>query len=165
MNEQNLFIPPHNTIPPETIAWFPPGWLLILCVVASLMIMVWSVVMVRRYRANYLFRRLALTQLDAIYTNGGTLQDANAVLKRLCLAYFPVSTASTSAQQWLDWLAQSLPPSKRGQFCEALQALQGEIYERDVSYAAEHHAALCLWCKQGLPKMHWLTGRLKLELV
>tara|TARA_R110002110_G_scaffold406421_1_gene626313 strand:+ start:124998 stop:125471 length:474 start_codon:yes stop_codon:yes gene_type:complete len=102
---------------PEAISGWPPApgwWLLALFVAACLALLMWFCV--RRYRANA-YRRNALQQLQRLHQqyNGGNetqrwMAQINALLKRTALQAYPAQNiASSSGQQWIDFLNDTAP--------------------------------------------------------
>ena len=116
MNPQDPLAALHPLREPAAIGWWPlaPGWWVLIALLL-LAIAILSYTLVRRYRANA-YRRLALTQLQAIqerYANSprddkclqNTASDSNALLKSVALRVFPRhDIAALSGEAWMEFL-------------------------------------------------------------
>ena len=103
---------------PEPVSWWPPalGWWILL---ALIMCLVALVIWLNKRRQLFRLRNAAMSELDAIYQTyqkqyNATqfAQELSALLRRICISYFPNSeTAGLAGNAWLEFL-DSLLSSK-----------------------------------------------------
>jgi hypothetical protein len=121
---------------PAPVDWWPPapGWWLLGFLLLALLgaALVW---VLRRHRRRR-YRRLALREVDALYTRWQQhndsqtfLRELNQLLKQAALSAFPASrVAALSGEQWLKFLDSTLP---RPQFDRAQTRVLADIYRAD----------------------------------
>lgn len=117
----------HPLREPTPVGWWPPapGWwfLAALCLALLIAVAVWGW---RRHRRNR-YRRQALTELQALRTNGfpgsEQVQQINAVLKRAALmAYGTTRVAPLGGDEWIRFLDATLPHKR-----QAFAGIDGDI--------------------------------------
>ena len=121
MNPQDPLSALHPLRDPALVGWWPPapGWWLLLGLILLLLIGL-ALFLWRRYRRNA-YRRLALRQLQAIqvqYRQDGDssrfITAVNALLKSVALVAYPRrDVASSSGEEWLEFLNGTLKPAEQ----------------------------------------------------
>lgn len=153
-----VFIPPYNTLTPETIAWFPPSWLLTLIVLLTIGFVLYLIVATYRYRQHIQLRNHARRELANVFLQQDSLQGANQILKRLAIAYYGEHIKPLNGQQWTEFLLHSLG-RHHAPFNPVAELLEASIYREDVAYSQAAHQACLHWVKYGIPRFNWLLCR------
>ena len=162
--QPELFIPPHNTIAPEHIAWFPPSAALSAVIALILLIIGYLALATWRYRQFIQQRQLALAELDACWQARGSLQAANAILKRAVIAYRGAATQSLHNEAWRDFLLAQLPSKHHTRLVPLTEALTAELYRHSIPMTEAHYQALKFWMRHGLAPFSWWRCRGKYEV-
>jgi hypothetical protein len=152
VNPQDPLANLHPLRQPELIGWWPPapGWWMLLgiaIIIVAALVYLW-----RKHRKKNTYRRLALSQLQALRLQFESEEDTsvfiaqvNALLKSVALRAYPrTDVAAKHGAAWRSFLNLSLPPSEELQsdFDEAIyQKHCPSIDVAQVSRSAE------LWIK------------------
>lgn len=138
---------------PEAISWWPLAfgwWILIALFLAVLAIAIWQLL---RYQQGNRYRKLALAELNNLYSNWQSsadtatyLQTANQILKRAVFqANVNSDTSSLSGHQWAEHLNSYTNQSLAEDSCKALAE---SIYMKEPDTNVEKlHLDLCTWLK------------------
>lgn len=153
-----VFIPPHNTIAPETIAWFPPSILLTSLIILVCALIIYFCFAVFKYRQHLQLSLRAQKELHALFDKNAGLLAANNVLKRLAIAYYGEAIKPLNGQAWADFLLTSMG-QKHHAMRETVALLSSVIYYKDIPYNQALHNACLAWTKDGIPKYSWLRCR------
>lgn len=115
---------------PEQISAWPPayGWWLLLALLLALLIA--SFLLIRSKRRHNMARKAAIQELKQIDKHQGSWQsDINALLKRVCVSYFPnENAAGLYGQDWIEFLSDKLPEKAKSPFVATMTAWQKQLY-------------------------------------
>ena len=115
---------------PEQISAWPPayGWWLLLALLLAVLIA--SFLLIRSKRQHNMARKAAIQQLKHIDKHQAAWQsDINALLKRVCVSYFPTENAAgLYGQDWIEFLSDKLPEKAKSPFVETMTAWQKQLY-------------------------------------
>ncbi len=153
-----VFIPPHNTLAPESIAWFPPSWLLSLIVLLLIGLMIYLWLAIKLYRQHIKQRNHARRELEQLLAREGLLQMANQILKRLAIAYYGEHIKSYTGEQWSEFLSRTLG-RRQASFAPVAELLTTSIYREEIHYTQAAHKACLHWVDYGIPRFNWLLCR------
>ena len=156
----NVFIPPHNTIAPEAIAWFPPSLWLILLILGTLSVFIYMVIAYRRYRKHTRAQREAQKTLQALFHTSAPTVQANRLLKQVAQTYYNKQVSALHGAAWVAFWTDKLPAKSQAQHAAVLTDIQHSLYQsipQTLSTVQFKTLHICL--KSGLPKFSWLTLR------
>ena len=156
----NVFIPPHNTIAPDTIAWFPPSIWLVLLLLCFLALLLYMVIALRRYRKYTRARREAYHTLVGLLRSSAPTAHANRLLKQVAQTYYNQHVSSLHGTQWVTFWSIKLPTKKRAKHTEVLTELQNSLYQSvPQTLSIKQFETLKACMNLGLPKFSWITLR------
>jgi hypothetical protein len=162
--QPELFIPPHNTLTPDHIAWFPPSLalsallLFILCTLLYLTFVTW------RYRRFVQHKQLALDELAHCWQAHGSLQDANAILKRAVIVYRGNAYQTLHGDAWEAFLLAQLSSNHQARITPFTEALKADMYRRDIALSDAQYEAISWWIRSALAPFSWWRCRGKYEV-
>lgn len=129
---------------PLAIGW----WLL---AIISLVLLVWVIIKIRRYRSQRKDQKMALKQLkNMTLTNSQII----SLLKWCCLQYFPrISSASLFGDNFRTFLINVLPLKKQANFERLSQNYFIDVYQStsDDRGNEQFNQAAIHWLKHALP--------------
>jgi hypothetical protein len=156
---QDVFIPPHNTIAPDTIAWFPPSVWLMLILLGGMLGLIYAGLAWWRYRKCFAARSAALTELDKIYTAQASTLAANAVLKRVSRTYYP-DHINLYGEKWVAFWVNALSSKQQQTIAPVLNSLQDNLYASPKPLSGEQYRSLKACLRYGCPTFSWWRLRL-----
>lgn len=150
-----------STGEPVSIWPLAPGyWLIIGLVTVILLSGLYSL---RRYRQKRALKRQGLRQLAIINcSTERCLQHYNALLKSLCIAYFPnCNLAHLHSDDWLAFLTKHYPKAQDKRTLESLARMQQDLYKSTNQNADEAIIdATTKWIKHSLPPRDLKAGEI-----
>ena len=156
----NVFIPPHNTIAPEAIAWFPPSLWLILLILGTLSVFTYVVIAYRRYIKHTRAKREAQKRLQALFNASAPTIQANRLLKQVAQTYYNKEVSALHGTAWVAFWTDKLPAKNQVQHAAVLTDIQHSLYQSvPQTLSIEQFKMLNLCMNSGLPKFSWLTLR------
>jgi len=156
----NVFIPPHNTIAPEAIAWFPPSLWLILLILGTLSVFIYVVIAYHRYRKHTSAQREAQKRLQALFHASAPTVQANRLLKQVAQTYYNKQVSALHGAAWVAFWTDKLPAKSQAQHAAVLTDIQHSLYQSvPQTLSIEQFKIVNLCIKSGLPKFSWLTLR------
>lgn len=146
---QNILEQLNDIQTPEAIGLWPlaPGWWLL--IISSILLIVISAYLIVQYHKKRKQKRQALKALNNLPEDSDAAQ-LNTLLKRACLAYFPLEMiANKAGEQWISFLTACLPEKKQHAFKQRYQA------QYQASFLPEQTAAdkslVKQWLQSALP--------------
>lgn len=150
---------------PEQVSAWPPayGWWLLL--VLAMLLLFGVFVLIRNKRRHNRARKTAILQLKQMDKNHNEWEsDINALLKRVCVSYFPSENAAgLYGSDWIQFLAEKLPEKTREPFLATMTEWQNQLY-RSPNHTAEQsttppafeqvQAQALLWLQRFNSKTH-----------
>jgi len=133
---------------------FAIGWWLL--AIISLVLLVWGIIKVKRYRSQRKDKNIALKQLKGMsLTNSQII----SLLKWCCLQYFPrTSSASLFGNNFRCFLINALPSNKQSEFTNLSENIFTRVYqlssedtEFEESENGQFQQAAQHWLKHALP--------------
>ncbi len=139
----------HDIHVPEPVSWWPLAWGW-WCVIGLLLLGIAVLLhqQIKKYQFNKV-RREALFELTQ-RPIPIDLKDANILLKRVCLHYFPQDViAPLHGKVWVDFLTNRLPQHQQQEFRQGWQQLVDNLYQSPQS---------CPRVQAGHLSILWLNG-------
>lgn len=143
----------HDIVAAPAASWWPLaiGWYVV--IIGGAVLLVTSLLAIRRaYRMRHA-RRLALRQLHQHPPQ--SLAGISLLLKQAALAYFPAAhVSSQSQQQWWHFLLQQLSTKQRERFADLAESVSQASYQpttQQQQWLTAYTEFADYWLRQALP--------------
>lgn len=115
---------------PEQVSAWPPAWGWWLLLALCLACLVLAFVLLRNHFRHNRARKAAIQQLQRITSAQPSWNsDINALLKRVCVSYFPPEqVAALHGSDWIDFLTSKLPGKTQAPFAQTMLDWQKQLY-------------------------------------
>jgi len=142
---------------PEPVSWWPPAlgwWLLLALIMGGVTVVLW----IKKRRQLFKLRDAAMSELNTIYQTYQTqynatqfAQELSALLRRVCISYFPNSeTAGLAGNAWLEFL-DSLLSSKHNKSGQKFADGVGQVLVSAPYQSKLKNTDICRETKKGMP--------------